>query len=395
MEKKSKLNNLFDKPKKTAPTKPKFESLANKQIMIDSGKNKVVYTNQINQVVNGLRNSGNSCYSNVIIQSLVNCNEFVLDLEKVVNQIQYFDQKIIDSEYPATYNLYGALYNYLSKNSSLTVNHLNTLKALFDPFGQQNDAHEFLVYLLNKSHDELINLSKLNDGLKQDECKAECIEEEIKKINIVDECDDDWEEIKKDGKRMKLTNNLKDFPRTLITNFFGGLLKHETKRSGKSVSDSNIEPFFAITIDSKWPEIEKNLECYFNRRIVDGNDSLMLKSYFEHLPYILIIQIKSFYYDKIKKQVFKDTLSITYDSTLQINEDWLSPSQQSTNKSVQYELVSLIVHQGKKTTEGHYVCFCKKGNSWLYFDDSKLISVTEKDVLAHRPYLLFYKIIKN
>lgn len=396
VEKKSKLNNLFDKPKKTAPTKPKFESLGNQQILIDSGKNKVIYSSQINHAFSGLKNSGNSCYSNVVIQCLVNSNNFVLGLEKVVNEIQCFDQKIIDSEYPATYNLYGSLYHYINKNAALSVSHLNILKTLFDPFSQQNDAHEFLVFVLNKSHEELINLSKLKETSNVVETKEEGVKnKKVESMSTTEDGDDDWEEIKKDGKRMKLTNNLNDFPRTLISNYFGGLLKHETKRSGKSISDSNIEPFYAITVDSKWPEIEKNLDCYFNRRVVDGEESLMLKSYFEQLPDTFIIQIKSFYYDKVRKQVCKDTRPISYSSVLIINEDWLSPSQQFGNKSVQYELISLIVHQGSKTTQGHYVSFCKKGSTWLYFNDSKLISVSEKDVLSHRPYLLFYKIIKN
>lgn len=54
-----------------------------------------------------------------------------------------------------------------------------------------------------------------------------------------------------------------------------------------------------------------------------------------------------------------------------------------------YHLSSVIVHKGK-IDSGHYVSYSREGGEWFMFDDSKVIKVPEKDVLAAEAYLLFY-----
>jgi ubiquitin carboxyl-terminal hydrolase 22/27/51 len=54
-----------------------------------------------------------------------------------------------------------------------------------------------------------------------------------------------------------------------------------------------------------------------------------------------------------------------------------------------YELSTVIVHKGK-IDSGHYVNYCREGNDWFLFDDSKVVLATEAEVLAAEAYLLFY-----
>ncbi|EOD45051.1 putative ubiquitin carboxyl-terminal hydrolase protein [Neofusicoccum parvum UCRNP2] len=54
-----------------------------------------------------------------------------------------------------------------------------------------------------------------------------------------------------------------------------------------------------------------------------------------------------------------------------------------------YELASVIVHKGK-IDSGHYVSYSRKGGDWFLFDDSKVVLASEADVLRAEAYLLVY-----
>ena len=54
-----------------------------------------------------------------------------------------------------------------------------------------------------------------------------------------------------------------------------------------------------------------------------------------------------------------------------------------------YDLSAVIVHKGKMDS-GHYICYCREGNDWFMFDDSKVVLVSEFEVLEANAYLLFY-----
>lgn len=59
--------------------------------------------------------------------------------------------------------------------------------------------------------------------------------------------------------------------------------------------------------------------------------------------------------------------------------------------SLAYELSGVIVHKGK-IDSGHYVSYSREGNDWFMFDDSKVVLVSEADVLSAEAYLLFYMV---
>ncbi|KAJ9647158.1 hypothetical protein H2199_002144 [Coniosporium tulheliwenetii] len=54
-----------------------------------------------------------------------------------------------------------------------------------------------------------------------------------------------------------------------------------------------------------------------------------------------------------------------------------------------YELSSVVVHKGKLDS-GHYISYSREGSEWFQFDDSKVILASEAEVLAANAYLLFY-----
>lgn len=63
----------------------------------------------------------------------------------------------------------------------------------------------------------------------------------------------------------------------------------------------------------------------------------------------------------------------------------------SPANSLVYELSSVIVHKGK-IDSGHYISYSREGDDWFMFDDSKVVLVSEAEVLGAEAYLLFYTV---
>ena len=96
------LKDLFneidnDKKKKGKKTKPNFDNIQN----------------NINNNFKGLKNFGNSCYSNVVIQILTSINEFLEILNKMYKIIENEDNLMFD--YPILSRLQEIIKNYKSK----------------------------------------------------------------------------------------------------------------------------------------------------------------------------------------------------------------------------------------------------------------------------------------
>lgn len=376
--KKSKLANLLkdsNKDNKTKSTKPK------ELIGFDFNKNS-------NKSFNGLANSGNLCFSNVIVQCLVACKEFYTILNQLYDDLYKLNSEgSIETEFYVIYNLYKCLEYYKVKNTTLASQHSKTLAYNFDPTGKQNDAHEFLVFILDRCHEESISLKKklpTNEDLSFNKMTLS----EKKKTE-----DEGWEEVKKGGKRMKLTNNENLFVDSCFSKIFKGLLKHEINNKGKSVSNCNIEPFYALSLDFE-SSLSSSLEKYFSKKRVQDCNDMSLRTYLEKIPFVLIVQIKLFYYNHKSKSVEKNRRPVHYTPNLTIKEDWLSPSK-SECKNSEYKLFSVIVHKGNYASEGHYVCYClDEKNKWWNLNDKNVYGIEESQLLEMQPYLLLYRKIK-
>ncbi len=59
--------------------------------------------------------------------------------------------------------------------------------------------------------------------------------------------------------------------------------------------------------------------------------------------------------------------------------------------SISYTLSAVIVHKGG-IESGHYVSYSREGTDWFLFDDSKVVLVSESEVLNAEAYLLLYAV---
>ena len=191
-KKKKKNKKKLDKNKKTKPDFSKYNNINN--------------INNISSDFKGLKNFGNSCYSNVVIQILTSIPEFLNTLSKRYSLIENENDLFLD--YPILSRIIEVISNYKSKNTSLASNYLKEIVSKFDISGSQNDAHEFLVFLLDQLNIELLKIEtkyKINNNSNDDNTNND------NKINEKNNEEGEWEEVKKYGKTMKQTNSIKNF----------------------------------------------------------------------------------------------------------------------------------------------------------------------------------------
>ena len=370
--KKNNLDSLFDEIDKEKKKKKKH----NKNTKTKPNFNKITINNNNNNYsFKGLKNFGNSCYSNVIIQILSSIPEFTQILFKMYSLIENDDN--IFNNYFILSRLVEIINNYNIKNTTIASNYLREIQFKFDQNGNQNDAHEFLFFLLNALNDEILTIKITNDNNNNNNDNNNNNENE-------------WLEVKKNNKTMKQTNSISNFTTTILSDVFQGILKHDISSKGHSISNAQIEPFFTLNLDNNEKNLNKMLENFFSKKHIENSDK-NTQTFLEKIPNILIIKIKGFYYDKKLLMPIKIKEPLIYNSYLKIDKKFFSPSLQKFD--YEYELFSVIIHKGKLATEGHYICYCKdiKKNNWVYIDDNNVMNVNEENLYVFRPYILFFR----
>jgi len=83
------------------------------------------------------------------------------------------------------------------KNTALASKHIKEVVRIFDPSGNQNDAHEFLIFLLDKANEEASTINL--DSLKSEKLEINKKGGNDNKITIDNE--GEWEEVKKRWKK--------------------------------------------------------------------------------------------------------------------------------------------------------------------------------------------------
>ena len=372
-EKKKKKNKK--KENKNTKTKPDFSKYAN--------------NNNLSSEFKGLKNFGNSCYSNVVMQILTSIPEFLDTLYKRYKLVEI--ENDLFSDYPILSRVMEVISNYKTKNTSLASNYLKEIVNRFDVSGSQNDAHEFLVFLLDRLNIELIKIEE-KYKITNNKTEKNTINDKNQNQNIINDDDEgEWEEVKKDGKTMKQTNSLSNFHTSILGEVFQGIIKQDIIQKGKSSSNCQIEPFFTLNLDNEEASIEEMFQTFFKKKFIEGSGDKYIQSFMEKCPDIFIVNAKGFYYDKKKGIIVKIKKELIFKEKLILKKEYVSPHLR--NKNIEYELIGIVVHKGNLATEGHYICYCRdnKDKTWFYLDDNKVIKVSEDVIHNLRPYIIFYK----
>ncbi|KAF1913452.1 hypothetical protein BDU57DRAFT_520318 [Ampelomyces quisqualis] len=384
------------------PTAPKSNTLADvlASFSVDSEK-KVSFIEP-----RGLVNTGNLCYMNSILQVLLFCVPFYDFLDQVAKRAVHS----FKSETPLVDALIMFMRDFKLIDSAATIEQLrlrlkdNELEQYGDPLtpeyvydvirrlprfdnmkrGQQEDAEEFLGFLLAGLHDEAAHIIKSD---KQSQAADGVASPSRDRPGSVDS---GWQEV---GAKQKSANTQSSGAiefETPITKIFGGKLRSEYKKPGEKASVT-LEPYQPLQLDIGEPNINNISDALKNLTRLEtldgaarGARASTKQVHIESLPPVLILHLKRFHYDAHGPQ--KIWKKVGYPLELEIPKDVFPPPKRNSYLTrgafPRYRLISVVYHHGKNASGGHYTVDLRRqeGREWVRMDDTVIRRIRAEDV---------------
>ncbi|KAH8326953.1 hypothetical protein KR074_009152, partial [Drosophila pseudoananassae] len=390
----------------------------------------------------GLTNRSNYCYINSILQALLGCSPFYNLLRSIPKQAAVLSEV----KTPTVNAMMSFMSNFSSLPSGLRLR-LNPINKgsqnkgkdefvgsdlqcdmAFEPTeiyklwndsreehveGRQEDAEEFLGYVLNKLNDEMLEVIKLIDKPSAQQNGQDQSESEdggdVWQVSLPERANQGAPIVESFSHQMICNNRNKgsvtrqtDFGRTPVSDIFRGELRSRLQREGEHSTDV-IQPFFTLQLNiEKAASVKEALEILVGRDQLEGVTGSKTKQEvvawqqmtLEKLPVVLILHLK--YFDYRSDGCTKILKKVEFPVELKIDAKILG-SKKTAQKQRAYRLFAVVYHDGKEASKGHYITdvFHSGYSSWLRYDDSSVKPVSEKHVLQPHtprvPYLLYYR----
>ncbi|PWW71968.1 cysteine proteinase [Tuber magnatum] len=122
-----------------------------------------------------------------------------------------------------------------------------------------------------------------------------------------------------------------------------------------------------------------------------GSEAAFSKSIaFGVLPHVLCIHLKRFRWRSHKVRGGKQKVDTHVRFPLE-GLDMKTWCEQDVDSPILYDLYAVVVHQGTGVNCGHYVAYTKHQEEWWLLDDDRTAKVPPEAVAKSKAYLLFYK----
>jgi len=311
--------------------------------------------NKISSIGSGLRNLGNTCFLNSVLQ----CLTYTPPLTNILLASEH-GRKCKNQQFCMMCELekHVAMALGSGKGSVVPRSIASRIKniAKHMRIGRQEDAHEFLRFVI--------------EGLQNSVLRG-------------------YEKL---DNRIKETN--------MIYQIFGGYLRSQVKCLECKYNSNTYDPCLDLSLDIKGCDsVKRALELFVKPEILSkGNkykcsrckkltDAQKQITIYE-APMVLTIQLKRFDFTKSFSGSGKIGKIVDFDEVLSLGP-YMSKLQQHENPI--YHLYAVLVHYGSSCNSGHYYCFVKNSNGiWYEMNDSSVSQVSLKTVLRQPAYLLFY-----
>ncbi|THD21751.1 Ubiquitin specific peptidase 46 [Fasciola hepatica] len=331
----------------------------------------------------GLVNFGNTCYCNSVLQALFFCKPF---RDRVLHYRQTRVQKK-ETLLSCLADLFHAITTQKKSVGQIApkkfINKLKRENGAFDNYLQQ-DAHEFLIYILNEIADIL--QAEQASGVSG---RSPNHGDEQLKNDVNDERSHNW-----------------------IQEIFQGCLTNETRCLTCENVRIKDEHFLDLSVDvaQDWSifhclkcfsdtetmQSENKYYCEFCRCKQEAQKRMRVK----RPPLILALHLKRFKYSEEVNSFTKLSCPVTVSPELRLP----NTSDCAADQNWLYKLIAVVVHSGSGPNRGHYLTLVKSHGLWLLFDDEVVDKVPPSNLedffgqsttwtakSAYTAYILFYQ----
>lgn len=389
-----------------AMTAQKNESLAD--VLSTLGEDVTQYSDKIAFLEpRGLVNTGNMCYMNSVLQILVSSVPFYQFLDHVGRRAAHSfhsDMPLIDAMimFMKEFRVIDAATSEDQLRLRLKPNELEQYGESFVPEfvyemirqlprfrdmrrGHQQDAQEFLGFLLEELHEECDRAAKHASKSQATHCVGEG-----------DKSEDGWLEVGHKQKAAVTQSSGAVTTVSPVTRIFGGKLRSEFKVPGNKTSVT-MEPYQPLQLDIGSPEVHNIIDALkglTKPESIQGdfnssrgpNVTATKQMFIETLPPVLILHLKRFQYDSLTGATQKIWKRVGYPLDLEIPRE-VFPAHRRNTLATQgglpkYRLMGVIYHHGKNASGGHYTVDVRRqdGREWIRLDDTVIRRVRSEDV---------------
>lgn len=356
-----------------------------------------------NIIPRGLINTGNLCFLNSTLQALLSCSPFVQLLQDLrlwtIPEVGYPTLTAF-AEFMSDLDVSGSS-SLMKKDSTVLEIARPSSPSMFEgvlrnftpdvPNGisgrpRQEDAQEFLSFIMDQMHDELLKL-----GGQATSCNG------VKSSLVSSAEDDEWETV--GPKNKSAVTRTQSLIPSVLSDIFGGQLRSVVKARGNKAS-ATVQPFLLLHLDIYNEAVctiedalrlfsaPENLEGYRTSAtgkagVVNARKSIKIQK----LSKIMILHLMRFGYGSQGSTKLHKPVRFPLELVLG-RELLVSPS----NEGRKYELVATITHHGREPSKGHYTADARHhSGQWLRFDDASVTAIGTNKVLHDQAYVLFYK----
>lgn len=365
-------------------TSKRFPSVdTTRNLSTSSRKNSIV-----SRSCTGLRNIGNTCFMNSVLQCLAHTKPLL--------------DHCLTSEYESDINreasrmkgvlvcAYADLMSTMWSGQETVVSPTNfkcevsRFAKLFLGYNQQ-DAQEFLMYLLQGIHEDLNRIKEKKKSKFIDDSN------EVETISARDKSRKSWKE------HLEVDNSK-------IVDLFEGQLKSVLTCTECGYVSNTFDPALGLSLPIKKSysssvSLLDCLELFTQEEVLDGNEKTMCarckrnqkstkKLSIQKFPQILIINLKRFN----DESYYRSKLSTEVKCPIK-NLDLTTFSEERMAERVVYDLYAVSNHSGTPSG-GHYTASARNPFTmqWNYYNDHRVSAISESDIITSEAYILFYEL---